>query len=148
MTGGHANFVVGQMIIGEIQVTGDKWLREQIKIPSGQMTGEHKKSSGGKFTITDFNYKVVIYYKDNECSWLQRSVYWGYRSNINPSFSGIGSDKNINASNLTESNLQCKHFRVLLNCPWKRSTIIESFKFLWICHASSATSLSGRPLAS
>ena len=63
-------------------------------------------------------------------------------------FSGIGSDRNMNASNLIDVYRQLRHFSVFLNCPWKLSTIKELFNRQWLSHDSLATSSSGRPFAS
>ena len=80
------------------------------------------------------------------------SVFW----NISRQFcsviflfeSGIGSERNINASNFTEVKRHDKHLSVFLNWPWNWSTITELLRRLWFSQDSVATTSSGLPLAS
>jgi hypothetical protein len=54
----------------------------------------------------------------------------------------------INGSNLIEMSLHFGHVSVDLNCPWKVSTITESFLILCPSHDSAAAFASSIPLPS
>ena len=40
---------------------------------------------------------------------------------------GIGTETIMNGSNVIEILLQIEQFKVDLNCPWNRSTMMDSF---------------------